>query len=236
MAEQTTIGAEDLLPVHSRVSWGAIFAGAVLTLALYLVLTLLGSAIGLSVSDRVRGENLATGAAIWAVVSTALALFVGGWITAQLTVGENKLEAALHGVILWGVVFAAFLWLVSTGVRSGFNALVGMSQAVGQAAPQDWEAAARRAGVSQDQIDNWRRTAKEAPEAARRGAEDPQNQQAAADAATRVAWWTLAGTLLSMLAAVAGALVGGGPTLRLVRRRRTGPGTPPTAHQPTGRM
>src|ERR687886_289174 len=123
MAEQTTIGAEDLLPVHSRVSWGAIFAGA--------------------------------------VVSTALALFVGGWITAQLTVGENKLEAALHGVILWGVVFAAFLWLVSTGVRSGFNALVGMSQAVGQAAPQDWEAAARRAGVSQEQIDSWRRTAKE---------------------------------------------------------------------------
>src|SRR5919202_3145332 len=155
MAEQTTIGAEDLLPVHSRVSWGAIFAGAVLTLALYLVLTLLGSAIGLSVSDRVQGQSLATGAAVWAVVSTALALFVGGWITAQLTVGENKLEAALHGVILWGVVFAAFLWLVASGVRSGFNALVGMSQAVGQAAPrdmsaQDWEAAARRAGVPQE--------------------------------------------------------------------------------------
>ena len=50
-------------------------------LAVYLVLTLLGVALGLSVSDRVRPENLQTGGAIWAILTTVIALFAGGWVT-----------------------------------------------------------------------------------------------------------------------------------------------------------
>jgi hypothetical protein len=220
VADHETLRAEDLVPVRSRVSWGAIFAGAVLALAVYLVLTLLGGAIGLSVRDNVRPENLQTGAAVWAILATAVALFVGGWVTTQLTVGENKTEAVVHGVIMWGVVLAMLLWLMATGVRSGFNAMVGMAN-VGQSAArgttaEDWEAAARRAGVPRDTIAEWRRKAADAPAKAREAAEDPANQQAAAEGATRATWWTLLGTLLSMAAAVAGALVGAGPTLRLV--------------------
>jgi hypothetical protein len=220
MADHDTLRAEDLLPVRSRVSWGAIFAGAVLALAVYLVLTLLGGALGLSVRDTVRPENLQTGAAVWAVLATAVALFVGGWVTTQLTVGENRTEAVVHGVIMWGVVLAMLLWLMATGVRSGFNAMVGMAN-VGQAAArgttaEDWEAAARRAGVPSDTIAEWRRKAADAPAKAREAGEDPANQQAAAEGATRATWWALLGTLLSMAAAVAGALAGAGPTLRLI--------------------
>ena len=83
MAENATLRAEDLVPVRSRVSWGAIFAGAVLALAVYLILTLLGGAIGLTVSDNVRTDTLKTGGAIWAILATAIALFVGGWVTTQ---------------------------------------------------------------------------------------------------------------------------------------------------------
>jgi hypothetical protein len=220
MAETATVRAEDVLPVRSRVSWGAIFAGAMVALALYFLLTLLGGAIGLSVGGRVRPETVGTGAAVWAVLVTVLALFVGGYVTSQCSVGENKFEAALYGVILWGVLFGMLLWLMATGVRSGFNAMVGMahaSQAVaGDLSSQDWEAAARRAGVSQEQIDGWRTKAPGAAERARRAAEDPQNQQAAADAATRVTWWAFLGTLVSMLASVAGSYVGAGLRFRLV--------------------
>jgi hypothetical protein len=220
MADNATLRAEDLLPVRSRVSWGAIFAGAVMALAVYLILTLLGAAIGFTVSDRVRPENLQTGAAIWAILTTVIALFVGGWVTTQLTVGENKTEAIMHGIITWGVVLAMLLWLMASGIRAGFNAMVGMAH-VGQAVarnttPEDWEAAARRAGVPQETIDEWRRKAADAPAEARRTAEDPATQQAAAEAATRAAWWALLGTLLSMAAAVAGALMGAGPTFRLL--------------------
>jgi len=81
----------------------------------------------------------------------------------------------------------------------------------------DWESAARKAGVPQEQIDQWRQKAPEAADKARRAAGDPENQQAAADAATRVTWWAFFGTLLSMLASVAGACVGAGPRFRIVR-------------------
>jgi hypothetical protein len=215
MAENATLRAEDLVPVRSRVSWGAIVAGAVVALAVYLVLTLLGSAIGLTVSDTVRTDSLKPGGAIWAILATAIALFVGGWVTTQCTVGENKTEAVVHGVIMWGVVLAMLLWLMATGVRAGFNAMVGMAN-VGTAAARntttgEWEAAARRSGVPQATINEWRQKAADAPAETRRAVEDPANQQAA----TQATWWTLLGTLLSMAAAVVGALVGAGPTFRL---------------------
>jgi hypothetical protein len=219
MADNATLRAEDLVPVRSRVSWGAIFAGAVLALAVYLVLTLLGGAIGLTVSDNVRTDSLKTGAAIWAILATAIALFVGGWVTTQCTVGENKTETVVHGIIMWGVVLAMLLWLMATGVRAGFNAMVGMANVATattrNTTTEDWEAAARRAGVPQTTINEWRQKATGAPADTRRAVEDPANQRAAVEAATQATWWTLAGTLLSMAAAVGGALVGAGPRFRL---------------------
>ncbi len=219
-ADRVAVRLEDLVPVRTRVGWGAIFGGAAVALAAYLVLTLLGGAIGLTVSDDVRSGALGAGAAVWAVVATGAALFLGGWVTSQFLVGENKTEAVLHGVIMWGVVLVLILWLVSAGLRAGFNAMWGVagfaSAAARNSTQEDWEAAARRAGVSQETIDEWRQKAKDAPARAREAAEDPSSRQAAAEYATRTTWYTLLGTVLSMAAAVAGALVGAGPTFSLV--------------------
>lgn len=214
-----SVSAEDLMPVRSRISWGAVIAGSALALALYFLLTLLGAAVGLSISDKVRPHTLETGAVVWAIAATAISLFVGGFLASQFSVGENKTEGGVYGLLVWGVVFGLLLWLMATGVRTGFNAMVGMATA-GQAVAettgsQDWEATARRAGVPQQQIDEWQRKAKDAPDAARRTVEDPQAQAQAADAATRVTWYTFLGTLVSMLAAAAGGYAGAGPTIRL---------------------
>jgi hypothetical protein len=221
MADNATVHVEDVMPVRSRVSWGAIFAGATVALALYFLLTLLGGAVGLSVGGGVHPETLGTGAAVWAVLATVVSLFVGGYVTSQCSVGENRFEAVLYGVILWGVLFAMLLWLMASGVRAGFNAMVGMAHATqavtGDASSRGWEEAARRAGVPQERIDEWRKKAPDAADQAGRGAEDPDNRQAAADATARVTWWAFLGTLVSMLASVAGSYVGAGPRFRLVR-------------------
>jgi len=221
MAESTIVHAEDVMPVRSRVSWGAIFAGAAIAFAVYFVLTLLGSAIGLSVRDRVQTDQLSTGAAVWAILTVALALFLGGYVTSQCTVGENKLEAIIHGVIMWGVLFGVIVCLAATTVRSGFSALVGMANVTQATTNQSWEDLARRAGVPQDRINDWQRQAKDATQEARAAVQDPQNQEMAANTAMQVAWWTLAGTLLSMIAAVGGALAGAGPSPAFVATLRT---------------
>jgi hypothetical protein len=184
-----------------------------LALGLYFLLTILGAAVGLSISDRVNPASLQTGAVVWACLITCVALFVGSLVTSLFTVGENKVEAVLYGVIMWALLFALLLVLGAAGIRGGFNAMVSLANTGPTASSQSWETGARDAGVPADLIEDWRRrlgagAAKTIP--------DPQQQQAMADGATRLAWFTFAGIWVSMLAAAAGALVGAGPTFRLV--------------------
>jgi hypothetical protein len=205
------VGVEDVAGVRSRVSWQAILAGAALALSLSFLLALLGGAVGLSVRDTVDGRTIGVGAAVFAVVVTALSLFAGGYVASQMTAGENKQEGALYGLFVWAAAFAMLLFLTAGGVRAGYGALVGAATA---AAPQEgWEAAARRqGGYSQQQLDEFKGRVKAATEdpAARQEAE-----REAAEVATRVTWWTFAGAMLSMAAAAGGGFVGAGPTFRL---------------------
>lgn len=224
------VGVEDVAGVRSRVSWPAILAGTMTALALSFLLALLGGAIGLSTRDSVDGRGMAIGAAVYAIIATALSLFAGGVVASQLTAGENKREAALYGGFVWAAVMAAFLFLAAGGVKAGFGAMVGVATAGSSVADTvarnttegDVDAVLRRAKYSQQQIDEIKERVKNAPADARATAEDPATRQKAeqtareaADVATRVTWWTFAGALLSLLAAVAGGFVGSGPTFRL---------------------
>jgi hypothetical protein len=232
MAQETNgqVGVEDLAGVRSRISWGAILGGSVLAIALYFLLTLLGGAIGFSISDKFGGKTIGIAAAVYAIAVTAFCLFAGGFIASQLTAGENRREAAVYGLLVWAAVFAMLLWLMASGVRAGFNSMVGIVTAGGNVADAaaknvsqaDAEEAARRFGFSQQQIDEVKAKAKNAPADAKAAAEDPANKQKAEEAAreagevaTRVTWWSFLGTLVSMVAAAAGGYVGSGPSFRL---------------------
>lgn len=227
------VRAEDVIPVHSRIAWGPILAGAVLALATYLLLTLVGAALGLSIHGRVSDRGLAVGAVVWAVLVTAWSLFVGGFVASLFTTGENKFEGVVYGLIVWAVVFAMIVGLVSAGVRAGFGAMVGVAQTAGNvsAANGNWEDLARRNGATDADIARARTDMANAPASIRDAVNDPANRQAAEEHATRAAWYSVLGTVLSMLAAGIGGYAGSGPTFRLIRvmtdrtmdRRRTAP-------------
>lgn len=236
MVADSPVHTEDLVPVRSRIAWPAIIAGSVLALSLYFLLALLGSAIGFSVGDKVSAHSLSVGAAIYAIAVTAVCLFLGGYVASQLTTGENKIEGSLYGIFVWAVVLAMLLWLMASGVKVGFNAMMGVATAgtitANNTQQADWEAAARQAGVPQERIEEWKAKAKDAPAATRQAVENPQNQQAAAEAATRVTWYTFFGAWIAMMAAAAGGYVGSGPTLRLLALsygREERPGRPVVA-------
>jgi len=90
MVNDQVVKAEDVIPVHSRISAGPILAGAILALATYLLLTLLGTALGLSIHGRVSDKGLAIGAAwvsgsdvgVFVVVAIALQNVPEGMVTA----------------------------------------------------------------------------------------------------------------------------------------------------------
>jgi len=227
----TTPKATDLLSVKSRVSWGAIAAGAMIALAIYLVLTLLGTALSLEVAVRGRNVDLQMGAGIYSIVTLLVAMFFGGWATSRLAVGESKLEAVLYGIILWGVLFTGLIWMVSAGVSRGFGAIAGVAYGAYSSPEGDVDvdriaADLKRSGVDEAQVnkvrDAYRRVQSDpgaAPAAASSVANDPKIRQAAGDLgdqARRATWWTLGGVVLSMITVILGSLTGSGELLQPV--------------------
>src|SRR4051812_12759311 len=100
MSDSTPPNAWDVLAVLSRVSWGAISAGAMVALAIYVVLTLLGLAVGIEFAVRGSEVSMGAPAAIYTLLSLLAAMFFGGRATSRLAVGESELEAVLYGIIL----------------------------------------------------------------------------------------------------------------------------------------
>ena len=108
-ADTSAARAHDLVPdlmgVASRVSWSAIIAGTVVALSCFFALTLFFSALGITMTDvGVRDRAVGYGALIAAIATIIASLFIGGWVAAQMTVGENRQEALLYGVLTWGAV------------------------------------------------------------------------------------------------------------------------------------
>lgn len=223
--------AIDLLAVKSRVSWGAIAAGAMIALTIYVVLAMLGLALGIEVAMRRPADRLGTGTAIYSIVSLLLAMFFGGWATSRLAVGESKLEAVLYGIILWGVLFAGMMWLVTAGLRTGFGAMVGVASGAytDSSGSVDVDRITRdlkNAGMDEATVNKYRtyyeRVRNDPSETADVGREvsrDPEAQQTgreAAEAARQAAWWSLVGVVVSLGTVVFGALVGSGELLQPV--------------------
>ena len=211
---------EDLATVGTRISWGAVLAGTFLALGVFFLLATLGGAVGLSTSDRTNSTTLQTGAIVWAFVTTIAALFIGGLVTSLYTAGENKTEAVMSGLVTWALLFAVLLVLGGIGIRSGFNAMLAINNNAQTASTQNWETAAKEAGVPPEQIADWRQKNGIADTTA----QNAQRQQDISNAATRIGWYAFLGTWLSMLAAAAGALVGAGPTFRIVAVRSVAAG------------
>jgi len=205
---------EDLQSVGSRVSWAAILGGAALAFAIYFLLMVLGSAVGLSVRDRMDADSQQTAAIAWSIVTLCASLFLGGLITSLFTVGENKVEAVVYGVLVWAVLMVTLVVMSSVGAH-GVYTMANLAYRSDSGTTPAWETMAIEAGVPRDQIDAWRQRAP-------RPNENAADQTARAEAATRFAWIAFGGTWVSMLVAAFGAWVGAGPTFRLVVVREPG--------------
>ncbi|QVL29944.1 hypothetical protein KIH39_13805 [Telmatocola sphagniphila] len=200
--------------VGTRINWGAILGGALIAIGFYSLLAILGAAVGLSISEKVNPKSLQIGAIVWTLLISASALFVGGLVTSLFITRENKVEAILHGVVMWSVVCFLLLIFGAIGVKTGLNTMSAMAPGISSVSTnQNWEAVARQNGVSPEMVDSWKKQLNDF-------VNDPQAQEraekAAWDAATRISWFAFAGTWITLLATAVGSLVGLGPTFRIV--------------------
>lgn len=107
-----------------RAKWGAIFAGAVYALALYVLLSLVGIGLGLSIFEPTDGTPMngaLTTTGIWQFVSQLVALGVGGYTAGRLAGVLHPMGSMLHGACVWAVTTLAAVWLASSAVTSLTN-------------------------------------------------------------------------------------------------------------------
>jgi ABC-type transport system involved in multi-copper enzyme maturation permease subunit len=104
-----------------RISWSAIFAGVILSVVIYLLLTILGTAIGATTIDPLKEQNpldgLGTGAAIWTGLSMLISIGAGAFITGRLA----QREGALHGLLMWAVNTLFVVWLAISLLSSAMS-------------------------------------------------------------------------------------------------------------------
>lgn len=104
-----------------RISWSAIFAGVILSVVIYLLLTILGTAIGATTIDPLKEQNpldgLGTGAAIWTGLSMLISIGAGAFVTGRLA----QREGALHGLLMWAVNTLFVVWLAISLLSSAVS-------------------------------------------------------------------------------------------------------------------
>ncbi|MCT2559646.1 hypothetical protein N0B51_11710 [Tsuneonella sp. YG55] len=215
----STTGAPALL---SRVSWGAIFAGTVVAVGLLVLLGMLGTAIGFRAIDPQQGaafDGVGIGAGIWWIVSSVLALAIGGYVAGHLSGIPEKRSATAHGASVWGLLTMVMLWLaastVGTAVNTASGAVVGAAQAAATATNTAASAVLRPGGVTEQEAENQVEGAVNDVRARINRVDQDQLREDAGrtaenalDALSSASWYAFIASLLSLAAAVIAAGAG----------------------------
>jgi LytS/YehU family sensor histidine kinase len=125
-----------------HVKWSAIFAGTVITLVVMLTLIMLGLAVGFATINPATEENpfggLGIGTAVWWVISSIIAYFVGGWVSSRVAGLQRVFDGALHGLVTWGLVTLLTMFMLTSTVGfilgGAFGLVSNVVSATGQAA------------------------------------------------------------------------------------------------------
>jgi len=114
--------------------WGAVFAGAVISAALWIVLQMIGMGIGLAeidVDDSGALRAFSIGTTAWTCVAPLVALFVGGAIAGRMAGTHERGVGATHGLVVWAVTSLVALAILAGLVASlGADALLGAGGAL----------------------------------------------------------------------------------------------------------
>jgi len=128
--------------VPRRVSWSAIFAGVVLVLAIEVLLGVLGAGVGLGFVNPNTGttpnaSSFGIGAGVWWLVSTVIALIIGGYAAARLAGVPTRFDGMLQGLVIWGLAVLLTVYLITSAVGGliggAFSVLGGTVSAAGSA-------------------------------------------------------------------------------------------------------
>lgn len=109
---------------YARLSWPAIFGGAVFALGIMLILSFFGLAVGAAAAGSGATHGVGVWAGIWGLVVSFLSFFAGGWLAGK---SQSKTDGRMHGLVVWALGFTALFYFTLTssahvaGMMAGLN-------------------------------------------------------------------------------------------------------------------
>lgn len=110
---------------RDSVRWGAIVAGLITTIGLFLLLSLLALGFGLAAVTTVEGSapvDIASTSGIVAAIIGLFSFFVGGWVAGRTGAAVGAAAGAFNGFLVWALSLLLILWLGVSGLGALFGA------------------------------------------------------------------------------------------------------------------
>lgn len=134
---QRGVSSATTIQQGSRIAWGGVWSGLLVAVGVFLLLSVLGLAVGVSAADVGPGQDgnakgLGIGAAVWSGVTLLIALFVGGMVATRTGMVYDRATGMIEGVLVWVLAIIMLIYLASSGIgmlTSGvFGALGGVTR------------------------------------------------------------------------------------------------------------
>lgn len=189
-----------------RISWGAVIAGVILSLIIYLIMSVLGTAIGASLlapmSQHNPGRAFGFGSGVWVIVTTVLAVFVGSYFAGRCA----PVLGWLHGLLAWAVMTLLLVY--------GMTSIIGGAVSVAGNVASTTATVGAAAGNQGDGslVDSAKQQAQTALAAAASAVSSPDAQQDATQTAARgiarATWYSFAALVVGAIIAVVSGSAG----------------------------
>ena len=133
----TAYGSPTATAALNKISWGSIFAGVAVALAVQFLLNLLGVGIGAAVLDPATSDNpnastFSIAGGIWFVIAGLVSAYIGGYVASRLSGRPSNSTGGYHGLTSWAVTTLVTLYLLTTSVGALIGgAFIGLSSVVG---------------------------------------------------------------------------------------------------------
>jgi hypothetical protein len=128
---------ETQLDYWRPLSWSAIIFGSLLALALSIMLHILGLGVTATVTDpnSSASENMVTVggvSGVWFLVSTAISLFIGGFVASTISRTFSDGRAAIYGLGVWALCTLATMAVVVPAIVRGASTTLNVAGAVAE--------------------------------------------------------------------------------------------------------
>jgi MFS family permease len=190
---------QDGLP---RLSWGSVIAGVILSSIVYLIMSVLGTAIGASLLSPLSQPNplhgFGFGSGVWVIVTTVLAVFVGSYFAGRCA----PVLGWLHGLLSWAVMTL----LIVFGTTSLIGSAVNTVGSVAATSAQVGATAANQTNTDTSMVNSAKQQMQAVASAASE-ASSPQAEQDARQAADTAARGVARASWFAVAALIVGAII-----------------------------